>query len=193
MKMRKKFWWLEFLCVTLLYVLNGKVRGDSWGVASCNLYFILRDKLVFEHGHSNFFPPVQIDYLLTYTMQQSPSWEATGFQLVKKFPAFYRTRRFITTFTSACHLSVSWDTLIQSIPPHPTSWRLILNIILPSMRGSPKWSLSLRFHPPEPCIHLSSPPYALHALSNVFFLVLSPEQYWVRNTDHKASHCVVAV
>ena len=25
----------------------------------------------------------------------------TGFQLVKKFPAFYGTRRFITTFTSA--------------------------------------------------------------------------------------------
>jgi len=29
----------------------------------------------------------------------------TGFQLVKKFPAFYGTRRFITAFTSACHLS----------------------------------------------------------------------------------------
>jgi len=30
-----------------------------------------------------------------------------GFQLVKKFPAFYGTRRFITTFTSARHLSLS--------------------------------------------------------------------------------------
>jgi hypothetical protein len=29
-------------------------------------------------------------------------------QLVKKFPAFYGTRRFITAFTSACHLSLSW-------------------------------------------------------------------------------------
>jgi hypothetical protein len=28
-------------------------------------------------------------------------------QLVKKFPAFYGTRRFITTFTRACHLSLS--------------------------------------------------------------------------------------
>ena len=26
----------------------------------------------------------------------------TGFQLVKNFPAFYGTRRFITTITSAC-------------------------------------------------------------------------------------------
>ena len=45
--------------------------------------------------------------LLTYYMEQSPSWKATGFQLVKKFPAFYETRRFITVFTSARHLSLS--------------------------------------------------------------------------------------
>ena len=61
-------------------------------------------------------------YLLTYSMEQSPSWEAkTGFQLVKKFPAFYGTRRFITSFTSARHLSLSWASSIQSTPPHPSS------------------------------------------------------------------------
>jgi flagellar basal body-associated protein FliL len=31
----------------------------------------------------------------------------TGSQLVKKFPTFYGTRRFITAFTSARHLSLS--------------------------------------------------------------------------------------
>jgi len=31
----------------------------------------------------------------------------TGLQLVKKFPAFYGTRRFITALTSASHLSLS--------------------------------------------------------------------------------------
>ena len=30
-----------------------------------------------------------------------------GFQLAKKFPAFYGTRRFITAVTSACHLFLS--------------------------------------------------------------------------------------
>ena len=49
-----------------------------------------------------------------------------GLHLVKKFPAFYGTRRFITPFTSARHLSISWASSIQSIPPHPTSWRSIL-------------------------------------------------------------------
>ena len=43
-------------------------------------------------------------------------------QLVKKFPPFYGTRRFITAFTSARHLSLSWASSIQSIPPHPISW-----------------------------------------------------------------------
>ena len=50
----------------------------------------------------------------------------TGLQLVKKFPAFHRTRRFITALTSVRHLSLSWASPIQSIYPHPTSWRSIL-------------------------------------------------------------------
>ena len=50
----------------------------------------------------------------------------TGFQLVKKFPAFYGTKRFITAFTSARHLSLSSASSIQSMISHPTSWRSIL-------------------------------------------------------------------
>jgi len=51
-------------------------------------------------------------------------------QLVKKFPAFHGTRRFITALTSVRHLSLSWASPIQSTYPHPTSWRSIL--ILPT-------------------------------------------------------------
>jgi len=50
----------------------------------------------------------------------------TAFQLVKKFPAFYGPRKFITAVTSASHLSLSWASSFQSIPPHHTSWRFIL-------------------------------------------------------------------
>ena len=35
-------------------------------------------------------------------------------------------QRFITAFTGACHMFLSWSSLIQSMPPHPTSWRPIL-------------------------------------------------------------------
>ena len=50
----------------------------------------------------------------------------TGLQLVKKLPAFHGTRRFTTALTSVRHLSLSWASPIQSIYPHPTSWRSIL-------------------------------------------------------------------
>ena len=50
----------------------------------------------------------------------------TGLQLVKNYPAFYGTRRFITALTTVRHLSQSWANSIQSTYPHPTSWRSIL-------------------------------------------------------------------
>ena len=46
----------------------------------------------------------------------------TGFQLVKKFLAFYGTRKFITAYSSARHLSLFWASSIHSISLHPTSW-----------------------------------------------------------------------
>jgi hypothetical protein len=44
----------------------------------------------------------------------------TGLQLVKKFPAFYGTQRFITAFTNARHLSLSRASSVHSMTPHPT-------------------------------------------------------------------------
>ena len=52
--------------------------------------------------------------------------QLTCLQLVKKFPAFHGTRRFITAPTSVRHPSLSWASPIQSIYPHPTSRRPIL-------------------------------------------------------------------
>jgi len=69
----------------------------------------------------------------------------TGLQLVKKFPAFHRTQRFITALTSVRHLSLSWAISIQSPPPQSHILKTHLNIILPSKSGSSKWYLSLRF------------------------------------------------
>ena len=60
-------------------------------------------------------------------MEQSPSWEANWFlQLIKKFPVFYGTRKFITELTSARHLPLSWANSMQSPQPLPTSWTSIL-------------------------------------------------------------------
>ena len=63
-------------------------------------------------------------------------------QLVKKFPAFHGTRRFITALTSVRHLSLSWASPIQSIYPHPTSWRYILILSTHLRLGLPSGLLS---------------------------------------------------
>ena len=80
----------------------------------------------------------------------------TGLQLVNKFPAFHRTRRFITAHTSVRHLSVSWAKPIQSIYPHPTSWRSILILSTHLRLGLPSGSFP-PVSPPRPYTPLSFP------------------------------------
>ena len=70
-----------------------------------------------------------VTYLLTYLLTP---WcrvlheKLTGLKLVKKFPAFHGTWRFITALTSVRKLFLSWASPIQSIYTHPTSWRPVL-------------------------------------------------------------------
>jgi len=68
---------------------------------------------------------ISVTYLLTPWCRVLLE-KLTGLQLVKKFPAFHRTRRFSTALTSVRHLSLSWTSPIQSIYPHRTSCRSIL-------------------------------------------------------------------
>ena len=81
----------------------------------------------------------------------------TGLQLVKKFPAFHGTRRFITALTSVRHLSLSWASLIQSIYPHPTSWRSILILSTHLLLGRPSGLLPSGFPSKTLYTPLSSP------------------------------------
>jgi hypothetical protein len=114
----------------------------------------------------------------------------TGLQLVKKFPAFHGTRRFITALTTVRHLSLSWASPIQSIYPHPTSWRSIL-ILSPHLRlGLPCGLFPSGF--PTKTLYKPSPHlYAPHAQPISFFSILSPAQYWVRRSNHHFSVLLV--
>ena len=74
-----------------------------------------------------------LTYLLTYLLTpwcRALLEKLIDLQLVKKFSAFHGTRRFITALTSVRHLSLSWASPIQSIYPHPTSWRSILILFI---------------------------------------------------------------
>src|SRR5215510_13249971 len=99
----------------------------------------------------------------------------TGLQLVKKFPAFYGTRRFITALTSVRHQSLSWASPIQSTYPHPTSWRSILILSTHLRLGLPSGLFPSGF--PTNTLYAPSPhPYAPHAQPISFFSILSPAQ-----------------
>ena len=50
---------------------------------------------------------MDLTYLLTQWCRVLPE-QLTGLQLVKKFPAFHGTRRFITALTTVRHLSLYW-------------------------------------------------------------------------------------
>jgi hypothetical protein len=107
----------------------------------------------FHDGHyhfsfCSFFSSIFPRYLLTYLLTP---WsrvlleKPTGLQLVKKFPAFYGIRRFITAFPRARYLSLFWASSIQSILPTSHFPKIHLNIILLSTPGSSKWPFPLRF------------------------------------------------
>jgi len=82
-----------------------------------------------------------LNYLLT-PWSVAHLEKLTGPQLVKKFPAYYETRRFIAAFTSTRHLYLYWSRSIHSIPPHPTSWRSILILSRHLRLGLPGGSLA---------------------------------------------------
>ena len=94
-----------------------------------------------------------LTYLFTYLLT---AWcrvlleQLTDLQLVKKFPTFHGTQMFITALKRVRHLSLSWASPIQSVYPHPTSWRSNLILSTHICLGFPQWSLSLRFPHQDP-------------------------------------------
>ena len=110
---------------------------------TCNLLIIVFTCLSYENT-----------YLLTPWCRALLE-KLTGLQLVKKFPAFHGTRRFITALTSVRQLSLSWASPIQSIYPQPTCWRSILILSTHLRLGLPSGLLpsgfpSKTYTPPFP-------------------------------------------
>ena len=97
-------------------------------------------------------------YLLTYSMVQSPSWEASWFAASQEIPCIsWNPKVHYRTHKRPPPLSI----LGQPNPVHiPTSHLLEIhpNIIHPSMARSPQWSPSLQFPQQDP-IH---PPLLTH-------------------------------
>jgi len=131
-----------------------------------------------NHTYSSVTSFVQVTYVLTYSLEHSSSSEANWFSASQAIPHILWNSK-VHYHIHKCPPPV--PILNQINPVHtPTSHflKIYLNIILPSMPGVFQVVSFPQVSPPKPCIHLSSPPYLLHAPSISFFSICTCYCYY---------------
>jgi len=113
---------------------------------------------------------------LTYSMEQSPSWESNRFSPSKEIPLILcnpKTHYRIHKCLPAVPI------MIQINPVHISSHflNIHLNTILPSTFGYSVTSF-LQVSPPKPCMHLSAPLYMLHTPPIHYSRLDQPNNIW---------------
>jgi len=121
--------------------------------------------------------------VITYCMQQSPSWETNRFSDTQDIPRFKRNRRrFIITLTSTCHLYLSWASSIQSILTYRNIWKsfilsLFLQLCLPSGVFPSEFPNQTLNTPNLSFMHATYP-------AHLIISMLSTEISWVTSRAH---------
>ena len=121
------------------------------------------------------FPGI-LTYLLTHSTQHSPSSEANRFSASQEIPHILWNPK-IHYRIHKCPQPVPILRQTNPVCP-PLSQFLKIFILYSHLCLDLPSCLFPSSIPPKPFIHLSSPPYVLHAPPISFFSVLSPEQYW---------------
>ena len=109
--------------------------------------------------------------LITYSMEQIPSWEANWFAASQETPCILWNPK-VHYRTHKCQPPV--PILSQLDPVHTPTFTFLkihLNIVLPSTSGSPKWCLSLRFPHQNP-VYASPIPHTRYIPAYLLLLLL---------------------
>jgi len=129
-----------------------------------------------------------LTYLLTYSMVQSPSWEANWFAASQEIPCISRNPKVhYRTHKRPPTVSI----LGQLNPVHiPTSHLLDIhpNIIHTSTPRSPQWSSSLRFPHQDPIHLLSSPIRATCPANHIYIAYIFDVQLFLRSGYSPLKH-----
>ena len=123
-----------------------------------------------------------LTYLLTYCLEQSPSWETNRISASQEIPRIlwnpnvhYRVHN--------CPPPVPILSRLDPVqPPHPTFWTFILILSFLLSLGFPS-GLFPSGLPTKTLYSISSPPYALHAPPISF--------YWILSFEQKDRHCLI--
>jgi hypothetical protein len=111
--------------------------------------------------------PEYLSVTTQYSLTHSWSWALHDklpiLQLLKNYPAFYGTRRFIAVLTRALQWSLSWAKWIESIPSHPITLRSILILSTHLRLGLPSGLFASGF-PTNILYAFLFPPFVLHVL-----------------------------
>ena len=146
-----------FLCVCVCVYTSAYAHRPTY----INTYLYIIYKPTYTHTNSvrtykqtSFYPSYSLTPCTRVFLEK-----LIDSKLVKKFPSFYGTQKFITAFTSARHLSLSSARSIQSIPSHPNSLRSIFG--LPKCQSSSEARVCFVTKPvfkARNCQHLAQPP-----------------------------------
>jgi hypothetical protein len=151
---------------------NNWVRYDHKFYVVRTVQFVMK----LYNDHLNPLPA----YLLIYSTEQSPSWEANRFVASQEIPpvllnpkVHYRIHNCSPPVSIVSQPNPVHKPMSHSLKIHP-------NIILPPTPGSPQGSLSLRF-PHQNHIHASLVPIRATCPPISFLSILSPAQFCVRD------------
>ena len=159
-------------------------RRTDWRTWQSDYASAPNNRFFGRHYHLAYVSVTIYEHLLTYSMEQRPSWKANRFAVSQEIPHILWNQKV----HYHVHHILSQPNTVHT--PASQFLKIHRNIILPSKPWSPQWSLSLRFPHQEP-VHASPLPIRATCLAHLILLdfitrTISGEQYvsltfWSRN------------